>query len=108
MIEESLARGSGTPCAWRSDRETYIAEQSRDLLSALIDPVMVSIGARAYDYEPRGLTEYKDAFAVAQRGERWLLYLPTEGQFALAFGRQADALSALGFSCTDALAEWLG
>ena len=107
-IEASLARGSGTPSAGRSDRDAYLAERSQELLAALIDPVKASVERRSYDYEHKGIAEYEEAFAIAQSGESWLLYLPAGAQFALAFGKQASSLSALGFSSTDALAEWLG
>jgi hypothetical protein len=55
-----------------------------------------------------GLAEYENAFVIAQRGDSWLLYMPGTARFALAFGRNPEGLTALGFSSHDALAEWMG
>lgn len=107
-IAESLTQGSRTPCTWRSNRDAYIAEKSQELIAALIDPVMVSVVNRTYDHEHRGIAEFANAVAVARNGESWLLYIPNASHFALAFGKDAESLLALGFSSSDALAEWLG
>jgi hypothetical protein len=34
--------------------------------------------------------------------------MPAHGTFALAWGKEASALNALGFVSDDALAEWIG
>jgi hypothetical protein len=77
-------------------------------MTALIEPVTVSVVNRTYDYEQKGIAEFNNAFAVARLGESWLLYVPSVSRFALAFGKDPGSLLALGFSSSDALAEWLG
>ena len=107
-VEASLARGSATPDVGRSDRAAYIAEMADELLGALIRPSKAVVMARTYDYEKKGLAEYENAFAVARRGDSWLLYTPDTGGFGLAFGSKPEELTALGFSSDDVLAEWNG
>lgn len=107
-VQASLARGCATPDLGRSDRETYISEMADQLLGALIQPGKASVAGRTYDYEGMGLAEYENAYVVARRDDSWLLYMPDTARFGLAFGPNPDALTALGFSSHDALAEWLG
>lgn len=107
-IEASLARGSATPDVGRSDRAAYISELADELLGALIRPSKAVVKGRTYDYEKESLAEYENAYVIARRDESWLLYMPDTARFALAFGRNPEELTALGFSSDDALAEWNG
>ena len=111
VVEASLAKPSSTPCTWREDRDAYLEEKKAELRACLIEPIAVKAVASAWAQQYAGQSsEVKSAFAVARRGESWLLYEPTAQVFARAFGSNAPQgeLSLLGFSSKDALAEWLG
>ena len=110
-IEASLARPCATPCTWREDRDTYIEEEKAKLRACLIEPVAVQAIASAWAQQHCGQTgDTKSMYAIAHRESAWLLYEPDTGMFALAFdlNAQPGSLSLLGFSSSDALAEWLG
>lgn len=108
VIQDSLARGSSTPCTWKPDRDAYILRKSQELLEKLIEPVPASVIGRAYDHDNEGLEPYTGSFAIAHSDDHWLLYLTSSGHFALAYGRDPSELRALGFDSPDALTEWLG
>ena len=107
-IEVSLARGSGTPCTWREDRDAYIAEQSERLRACVIDPVRVQVANSEFKSEVTSEIQDRELYAVAHDANNWLIYTPDSSEFALAFGESADSLTFMGFYSADALAEWLG
>ncbi len=107
-VQDSLARGSSTPCGWESDRDAYILRKSQELLQKLIEPVPASVVGRAHDYDNEGLKPYIESFAIAHSDDHWLLYLTSSNHFALAYGKDPAELRALGFDSPDALTEWLG
>lgn len=104
----SFSRGSSTPSTWVADRDTYIAEQCSELLDAVIEPALASITSEAFSYGEKQELGGTLLYAIARSGTRWLLYSAELERFALAFGERPDGLSLLGFSSSDALAEWLG
>jgi hypothetical protein len=110
-LKEALARPSGTPCTWREDRDAYLAEQTSALLERVIEPVAVQAVANdwAQKYVANTTSEVKTLIAVARQDDKWLLFDPNTATFALAYGTpETMPLGLLGFSSTDALAEWLG
>ncbi|MDG6100153.1 hypothetical protein EXU34_22085 [Alteromonas sp. ZYF713] len=66
---------------------------------------VTSASFKQYDFE-----RYKigKVWAIAKAENNWLLTLDGEQEFALAFGNDINNLEMLGFSSSDALAEWLG
>jgi hypothetical protein len=110
-LKEALARPSSTPCTWRKDRDVYLAEQKSALLAQVIEPVTVQAVANdwAQKYVAGTTAPARSLVAVARHNDKWLLFDPQNGTFALAYGSgQNKPLGLLGFSSTDALAEWLG
>lgn len=107
-IHASLARDSTTPTLDTDDRESYLQMQAQRLLDALIAPVPVKVVAQTVDQGLLWLLERQQAYAVAHVGRQWLGYVPTAGEFFLAYGRTTDALIAAGGHSADVLAEWLG
>ena len=107
-IDASLARGSSTPAIWTSDRDEYIKEKSAERKACAIDPVRARVTAETFRYGAQNKFNEVEVFAIARRGEDWLLFAPVLGTFSLASGSNAQDLSILGFASTDALAEWLG
>ena len=107
-IKESLARGSGTPCTWREDREAYIAEESDQLLASVIDPVEVQVADSEYMSQVTSDLEGRKYFAIAHAANDWLIFTPESSEFAKASGNSTEDLVFCGFYSSDALAEWLG
>lgn len=107
-IHASLERGSSTPATWTADRDEYIKEKSLELEACVIDPVRVRITGETFRYGAHTRLNDVEVFAIARRGEDWLLFAPVLRTFSLAFGSNEQDLSILGFASTDALAEWLG
>ena len=107
-IEDSLARGSSTPCTWREDRDAYIQEQSDRLRASVIDPVKVQVANSEFKSQVTSEIQGRDLYAIAQSASNWLIYTPDSSEFALAHGDSADSLTFIGFYSSDALAEWLG
>src|SRR5688500_13209287 len=107
-IRASVARGTATPI-FEPDRDAAVKELAIALEAAAIDPVPASVAGVAFP-DP-GLLEVLAAeapFVIAHAGSNWLGYLPSKGQFFLAYGPAPSELNALGFYSTDALAEWRG
>jgi hypothetical protein len=107
-IEASFEKGSNTPCSWAPDQNAYIAQKQSELLELVIEPVPANITGEAFDYGVKQELSQAPLFAIAQRGDTWLLYAPASDMFSLASGDSPAAMSILGFSSSDALAEWLG
>jgi hypothetical protein len=110
-LKEALARPSGTPCTWRQNRDSYLAEQKSALLAQVIEPVTVQAVANdwAQKHVANTTAAVRDLVAVARHDDKWLLFDPNDSTFALAYGSAENMpLGLLGFSSTDALAEWLG
>ena len=107
-IQASFTRGSNTPCSWAPDRDAYISQKQSELLELVIEPVLANIKGETYSYGVKQELSAVPVFAIAQRVDAWLLYAPTVDTFSLAHGDSPAALSILGFSSSDALAEWLG
>jgi hypothetical protein len=107
-IQASFKRGSSTPCSWAPDQNAYIAQKQSELLALVIEPVPVSITDETFTYGVKQQLSSSSVFAVARRADTWLLYEPTTDVFSLAHGDSPAAMSILGFSSSDALAEWLG
>lgn len=107
-IEVSLARGSGTPCTWRDDRDVYIEEKSGELRASVIEPVQVQVANSSFVSEVTSELQDRSLFAIAHSGNSWLVFSPDSFDFALAFGDTENDLAFCGFYSSDALAEWLG
>jgi hypothetical protein len=107
-IQASFERGSNTPCSWASDQEAYIAQKQNELINLLIEPVAASIIDEVFSYGAKEELSSKAVFAIARKEDKWLLYAPSTDVFSLASGESPSTMSILGFSSSDALAEWLG
>ena len=86
----------------------YVEEKKQQLLSFLITPVVGKVvGASMPDY---AYEMYKGSkvWVIANWKDNWLLTLEDKQEFALAYGSSTEELTMLGFSSSDALAEWLG
>lgn len=107
-IEDSLARGSETPCSWREDRDAYIQEESDKLRASIIEPVRVQVADSEFKSQVTSELQGRELYAIARAGNAWLIYTPESSEFALANGNSTDDLTFVGFYSSDALAEWLG
>ena len=109
MLSRALSQPTSTPCGWRDDRDTYIAEMKKQLYACQIDPVQVVAAADIVAQQNFGHDAVtRPYFAIARSGETWLLYSQDTGEFAKAYGKAPDSLGLLGPASSDALAEWLG
>ena len=109
MLNEAFSLPTTTPCTWRNDRDSYIAEKQEELRASQIDPVAVSAAADIIAQQHFGHDgKARPYVAIARSGETWLLYSQETREFAKAFGKTADGLALLGPASPDALAEWLG
>lgn len=113
-LELSLSQDSATPTLGGPDRQTYLSEQRARLRSCIIEPTPVVARAGEWAQKYCGLTaEPYNMIAVAFSPGTvgcCLLYNPATGMFSLAYGHIHDVagLDLVGYSSTDALAEWLG
>jgi hypothetical protein len=110
-LKDALARPSRTPCTWRNDRDAYVSEQTAALLGRVIEPIQVQAVANewAQKYVSETSGAVRSFIAVARHDDKWLLFDPNTGTFSLAYGAtESMPLGLLGFSSTDAIAEWLG
>lgn len=107
-IRSSVARGSTTPTLGIGDRDAYIQQKARELAEAVVDPVAATVNGVAFEHGLLGLLKSNVPFVVARRGDQWLCFVPSLGEFFLAYGPSPEKLNALGFHSDDALAEWLG
>jgi hypothetical protein len=88
--------------------EDYVEERKESLLNCVIKPVKVKVTSACFpEYY---LEKYQSSivWAISKWEDNWLLTLENENEFALAFGEGKDNIMMLGFSSSDALAEWLG
>lgn len=108
LIEDSLARGSATPCTWRDDRDNYIQEQSDRLRASVIDPVRVDVEESEFNSQVTSELKGQELFAIANADTNWLICTGASSEFALASGDSTESLTFIGFYSSDALAEWLG
>jgi hypothetical protein len=107
-INASLLEGSKTPCPKDQDRDMYIAQKADELLSCVIDPIIVNITSAMFPEYFLKIYQAQKVWAIARQADNWLLTLSNEPAFALAFGTNPNSLTMHGFSSADALAEWLG
>ena len=92
----------------RRTYEEYVEECKANLLKYVISPVKAKVTSACfpeYDFETYKL---ETVWAVARWNDNWLVTLDNKNEFALAYGDSAENLQMLGFSSSDALAEWLG
>ena len=88
--------------------EEYIEEQSTELLDRVVEPEKVVITSACFPEYYLKKYQATNVWAIAKWQDNWLLTLEDENEFALAFGESKNNLMMLGFSSSDALAEWLG
>ena len=87
-----------------------MAAERDKLLRLVIEPTKVkavpSDWARSYAVLRN---DSYDMFAIAGKGQSWLLFDPCTEEYALANGDpKSGILELIGFSSKDALAEWRG
>lgn len=88
--------------------EEYVERCSTSLIQSVIEPKRVKINKACFpEYY---LERYKSSkvWVIANSRDNWLITIENESEFALAFGNNPSDLMMLGFSSSDALAEWLG
>ena len=108
VIRASAARGTATPI-FDEDRELAVQRLATELEAAVIDPLPAKVLGVAYpDTSLAQLLAGERPFVLAHEGTNWLGYLPSLGEFFLAYGPDPAQLNALGFHSPDALAEWRG
>ena len=71
-IEDSLTRGSSTPCTWREDRDAYVQEQSDRLRASVIDPVEVQVANSEFKSQVTSEIQERDLYAIARAANSWL------------------------------------
>lgn len=111
ILEASFARPCATPDHGASDREAFLKEEKAKLLSLVIDPVEVVATTSSWSQRHGSLRESGYVmWALAGADGSWLLFEPKAAEFALAHGSlvPGQRLELVGFSSTDALAEWRG
>lgn len=111
VLEASFSRPCATPDYGASDREAFLREEKEKLLSLVIDPVEVIATTSGWSQKHGSLREPSYAmWVLAGADESWLLFEPKSAEFALARGgfMPGQQLELIGFSSTDALAEWRG
>ena len=108
VIKNSVAKGSCTPNTSELEREEYIAERTEELMDSVIEPLGVVVEKEIHHHGTLEEMSGKKSLVIARTKDHWLVYVPETGNFSLAFGGNEDALTILGFSSDDALAEWLG
>ncbi len=107
-IRSSISRGSGTPNLGSISREAYIKEKALSLEQAAISPIAAIVQGVAHEHGLLDLLNTNLAWVIAREDEDWLGFVPSTGDFFLAYGSSPENLNALGFYSDDALAEWLG
>ena len=111
VLEDSFARPCATPDYGASDREAFLIEEKKKLLSLVIEPIEVVATTSSWSQRHGSLHESSYVmWAVAGTDGSWLLFEPKATEFALAHGSlvPGQRLELVGFSSTDALAEWRG
>lgn len=88
--------------------EEYVKEQTEALLGNVIDPIRVNVVSASFPEYDFDRYKRSEVWAIAKSQTNWLLTLAEENEFALGFGDTAAEMMMLGFSSSDALAEWLG
>ncbi|MEO3684726.1 hypothetical protein ABHN84_20930 [Shewanella vesiculosa] len=88
--------------------EDYVEERKKDLLGYVIEPENVFVASACFPEYYLEMYQSNNVWAIAKWEDNWLLTLEAENEFALAFGENKNNLMMLGFSSSDALAEWLG
>jgi hypothetical protein len=108
VIRASVARGTASPI-FEADRDAAVQRLASELEGAVIDPLPANVLGVAYPDTSLAQVLYRESpLVLAQSGTNWLGYLPSLGEFFLAYGPDPTELNALGFHSTDALAEWRG
>jgi hypothetical protein len=91
-----------------STYKSYVKQQSNALIEAAIEPTKAKVGSACFPEYYLEKYQKSTVWAIARSDNNWLLTLENEQEFALAFGNSTTNLMMLGFSSSDALAEWLG
>jgi hypothetical protein len=88
--------------------EKFVEERKARLLDRVIKPQKIKVTLACFPENYLAKYPSSVVWAIAKWDESWLLTLESENEFALAFGECKDNIIMLGFSSSDALAEWLG
>lgn len=108
-LEDSFKKPCATPNTSQLPYEEFLTKEKDKLLSLVIEPIKVSAYAGAWAREYGVFKcEENTMYVIAGTKNSWLLYNPENGHFALANGNPSGRLELVGFSSSDALAEWRG
>jgi hypothetical protein len=107
-IEASLLGEPQVITPKNSTYEIYVKERSIALIETVIEPKPITVNAACFPQYYLELYQNSSVWVIANSGDNWLLTLEGKPEFALAFGGNPNNLTMLGFSSSDALAEWLG
>jgi hypothetical protein len=88
--------------------ENYVEERKVGLLDCVIEPQKVKVTSACFPEYYLEKYQSSAVWVIAKWEDNWLFTLESENEFALAFGECKDSIMMLGFSSSDALAEWLG
>jgi len=105
VIRASFARGTASPI-FEADRDAAVQRLASELEGAIIEPVPAKVlGVAYHDTSLAQILAAESPLVVAHEGMNWLGYLPSHGEFFLAYGSGPTQLNALGFHSPDAFAE---
>ena len=107
-IRESRKRGTCSPFVGAADREAEIDKVLIQLEASLIEPEKAKVVSAHFPQEDRVFLKNQGVFAVAKSGDEYLLHSVAENLFAKAWKSKNQEFTILGFSSSDAIAEWRG
>jgi len=107
-IKESLLDEPQVLTPKNSTYEIYVKERAIALIESVIEPKPITVNGACFPQYYLELYQNSSVWVIANSGDNWLLTLEDKQEFALAFGENPNNLTMLGFSSSDALAEWLG
>jgi hypothetical protein len=87
--------------------EKYVEDRKSRILDCVIEPQKIKVTLACFSENYLAKYQSSDVWAVAKWDDNWLLALESENEFALAFGECKDNIIILGFSSSDAPAQWL-
>lgn len=109
LLRQSFRSPTSTPHVSAPDREAYISANQDLLIGHAIEPELVEAHTTQWVREFTDFTlDSYEFLRIALDGDRELLYSEATKEFSLAIRNKDGKLYLVGYSSTDALAEWLG
>jgi hypothetical protein len=109
LLRGSFESPTSTPSLGASDRTVYIKECQERLIDHVVEPSIVDAYTSQWTKENTDFkSESYHMLLIAKDENRELLYNGETREFSLAIRNEKGKLYLVGYSSTDALAEWLG